>query len=76
MSLAHIPERDFGFAHQTELAREMLFAVPRPYTQCAKRRTDQIFTRRSRNELPITLTEESAIAVAAIIGDSSKPKTG
>ena len=34
------------------------------------------FTRRSRNALPTTLTEESAIAAAAMIGDSSRPKVG
>ena len=33
-------------------------------------------TRPSRSALPITLTELSAIAAAAIIGDSSQPVTG
>jgi len=31
---------------------------------------------RRRRELPITLTEESAMAAAAIMGDSSKPVSG
>src|SRR6185312_5033643 len=31
---------------------------------------------RSRNALPTTLTEDSAIAAAAMIGDSSNPKAG
>ena len=31
---------------------------------------------RSRKALPMTLTEESAMAAAAIMGDSSSPKTG
>ena len=31
---------------------------------------------RSRSALPMTLTDESAIAAAAIIGDSSNPKVG
>ena len=34
------------------------------------------FTVRSRSALPITLTEESAIAAAAMAGDSSRPSTG
>src|SRR5262245_64637954 len=33
-------------------------------------------TRRSRREFPTTLTEESAIAAAAIIGESRMPKNG
>jgi len=33
-------------------------------------------TRRSRSALPITLTEDSAIAAAPIIGDSRIPKAG
>ena len=32
--------------------------------------------RRSRSALPTTLTDDSAIAAAAMIGDSSRPKTG
>ena len=31
---------------------------------------------RKRNELPITLTEESAMAAAAMMGDSRMPKVG
>jgi hypothetical protein len=31
---------------------------------------------RRRRALPMTLTEESAIAAAAIIGDSNQPKAG
>ena len=31
---------------------------------------------RSRRALPMTLTEDSAIAAAAIIGESSSPKAG
>src|SRR5262249_61661171 len=33
-------------------------------------------TRRNRSELPTTLTEESAIAAAAMIGESRMPKNG
>ena len=36
----------------------------------------QIFVALSLNALPITLTDDSAIAAAATIGDSSSPKTG
>lgn len=36
----------------------------------------QIRATLSRNALPITLTDDSAIAAAAIIGDSSRPKVG
>src|SRR5277367_1427969 len=36
----------------------------------------QSFTLRSRSALPMTLTDESAIAAAAITGDSVRPKTG
>jgi hypothetical protein len=32
--------------------------------------------RRSRRELAITLTEDSAMAAAAMIGESSSPKAG
>ncbi len=34
------------------------------------------FTARKRSALPITLTEESDIAAAAMIGDNSNPKKG
>ena len=34
------------------------------------------FAARTRSALVITLTEESAIAAAAMIGDSSRPNTG
>ena len=34
------------------------------------------FTVRSRSALPITLTDESAIAAAATTGDSSRPENG
>lgn len=33
-------------------------------------------TKRSRKELPITLTDDSAIAAAAMIGDRRMPKNG
>jgi hypothetical protein len=33
-------------------------------------------TRRSRREFPTTLTDESAIAAAAMIGESRMPKNG
>lgn len=36
----------------------------------------QSFTARSRSALPITLTEDSAMASAAKAGDSSRPKAG
>ena len=39
-------------------------------------RCAQSFAVRSRSELPMTLTEESAIAAAAITGDNSTPNTG
>jgi hypothetical protein len=39
-------------------------------------RLAQMVLVRSRRALVITLTDESAIAAAAIIGDKSKPKTG
>ncbi len=32
--------------------------------------------RRSRNEFPTTLTDDIAIAAAAMIGESRMPKTG
>ena len=35
-----------------------------------------IVTARSRKALPMTLTEDSAMAAAAMIGESSKPKLG
>ena len=35
-----------------------------------------IATRRSRSEFPMTLTDDSAIAAAATIGESSRPNTG
>lgn len=38
--------------------------------------TDYSFFRLSRSALPTTLTEDSAIAAAAIIGESKMPKTG
>src|SRR3546814_5063699 len=60
-----------------------LFDTSHPYSTflCAggirpPRCFDQIFTSRSRSELAITLTDESAIAAAAMIGDNSSPKTG
>ena len=34
------------------------------------------FTLASRSALPMTLTEDSAIAAAAMIGDSKMPNTG
>ena len=34
------------------------------------------FNVRRRNELPMTLTDDKAIAAAATTGDSSKPKNG
>jgi hypothetical protein len=34
------------------------------------------FVRASRNALPITLTEDSAIAAAPTIGESRMPNTG
>lgn len=37
---------------------------------------DYSLTRFRRSALPMTLTEESAIAAAAMIGESSKPKSG
>ena len=49
----------------TMLARS--FAWRRPY------RSDTV---RRRSALAITLTEDSAIAAAAMIGDSSNPKSG
>jgi hypothetical protein len=39
-------------------------------------RSHAIRALRKRSALPITLTEESAIAAAAIAGDSSSPNTG
>ena len=36
----------------------------------------QSFTWLSRKALPITLTEESAIAAAAMIGDNRRPNNG
>lgn len=39
-------------------------------------RIDHNFTARSRAALAITLTEDNAIAAAAMIGDNSKPKIG
>ena len=33
-------------------------------------------TRRRRSELPITLTDDRAIAAAATMGDNSRPNTG
>ena len=33
-------------------------------------------TRRNRSEFPTTLTDESAIAAAAMIGESRMPKNG
>ena len=36
----------------------------------------QSLTARSRAALPMTLTDESAMAAAAIIGDSRMPRTG
>jgi hypothetical protein len=36
----------------------------------------QSFALRSRSALAMTLTDESAIAAAAITGDSVRPKTG
>jgi hypothetical protein len=36
----------------------------------------QSFTARSRNALLITLTDDSAMAAAAMAGDSNKPKLG
>src|SRR3546814_13313272 len=54
-----------------------LFDTSHPYSPflCAggirpPRCFDQIFTSRSRSELAITLTEESAITAAAMIGDN------
>ena len=40
--------------------------------------THQRYSRviRSRNALPTTLTDDSAIAAAAMIGDSSRPNAG
>ena len=36
----------------------------------------QSLTARSRAALPMTLTDESAIAAAAMMGESSRPSTG
>jgi|RhiMethySRZTD1v2_1073278.scaffolds.fasta_scaffold5191774_1 hypothetical protein len=36
----------------------------------------QILVARNRNALPMTLTEDNAIAAAAMIGDSRSPNTG
>ena len=40
------------------------------------RRSQSSFARASRSALPITLTEDSAIAAAPTIGDSRMPNTG
>ena len=42
----------------------------------AQRRAQSSFVRASRSALPITLTEDSAIAAAPTIGDSRMPNTG
>ena len=39
-------------------------------------RTDRSRVTRSRSALPTTLTDDSAIAAAAMIGDSRMPKRG
>lgn len=45
-------------------------------TEFYGRRLVEMSTARSRNALPTTLTDDNAIAAAAMIGDSSNPNTG
>ena len=44
-----------------------------PFSVCGRA---QILADRKRNALAMTLTEDSAMAAAAMIGDSSQPKAG
>jgi hypothetical protein len=46
--------------------------------RCIRRTQWRSYSRvsRSRNALPTTLTDDSAIAAAAMIGDSSRPNVG
>jgi 4-hydroxy-tetrahydrodipicolinate synthase len=52
-----------------EIARRRSYAAPAASS-------DQSFVRASRSALPITLTEDTAIAAAPIIGDNRIPSTG
>jgi hypothetical protein len=48
----------------------------RPLVQRFARAISQSLNRRSLSALPITLTDDSTMAAAAMIGESSKPKDG
>lgn len=63
--------------HDRQGADRFLRARGRPRElKMGRRRSFYSFTRLSRNALPITETDDSDIAAAAIMGDNRMPKNG